>query len=185
MKRCNRIEMTWLLDTGLLFLLAVIVLEDLRQRAYHWVLLPPLLALLLFKAMWFLGVGELLMNLYYNLGLIGLLFLVVKLFLSVRSGRPEQVIDRSLGSGDLLLMVVLTPAFSPLNFTVFLTLSFLVALLFAGLVRAFTFPERVPRSVPLAGIMALTLMAVEIAVLIEDAHAFLYQDRIWTLILQG
>lgn len=176
--------MGWVLESVLFLLLGLLIYEDLRYRAYHWLLLPLLLALLIIKAGYFLPWGELLGNLAYNVGVVGVLFLGVKLFLALKEGRAGVVLDRALGSGDLLLMGILGAAFSPFNFVLFLTFVFIVALLFSGLTRLLM-PVRRNSTVPLAGVLSLTMIALETALLAKNAHGLAYEDRIWGFLLYG
>lgn len=176
--------MGWVLELVLLLVLAFLIYEDLRYRAYHWVLLPPLLILFIIKASWFLPWSELLGNLAYNLAMVGVLFLGVKAYLRLKEGRDRQVVDRAIGSGDLFLMGVLGAAFSPFNFVLFLTFVLLVALLFGAVTRLFASRAK-GGTVPLAAVLSLTMVALEISLVIKNAHSFAYDDRIWAMLLYG
>jgi hypothetical protein len=140
--------------------LAGIAFQDFRLRAIHWGWLPLLALLFAWQTVTANSWDILWQGTLLNISFVGLQWLVITLYFSLKEGRFVNIIDHYLGLGDLLFFVALTVAFSPFNFIVF----FIVGLLFSLLTYG-TYMRIKPSAdqhIPLAGLMALPLIVLQL-----------------------
>jgi hypothetical protein len=140
---------------GSVAVLAGIAIQDIRHRAFVWWLLPLLLAGLVLLSLRQNTIETVALNFLFNLGFLALQFVLLWCWFSLRERRLIKLIDTHIGLGDVLLLVCLSVAFSPVNFIVFvvggLLFSLLVVLIFRALRReAFAL-------IPLAALLALPM----------------------------
>jgi hypothetical protein len=101
------------------------------------------------------------LNLLFNGVQIG----IVALWMRIKRGKLSFYRE-AFGLGDVLMMLIAAFFFSPVYYVLFVMISAFVSLLFAGIVKLFFDREQVVL-VPLAGIMAILLFAVQIIYLDE------------------
>lgn len=158
-----------------LVVLARIAWEDLCHRAIHWFLLVGLALCLTLPALWEGSALDWCLDTAFNL-----LFLIVQFTLALgmlllRHGRWENPVDRSIGLGDLLFMVVLAMGLSRWSF-LFFYLSGLLLCLPTFLLIRWLAPNTTP-SIPLAGLLSIYLGLWMVLHLTGHAAAF-YADGI-------
>ena len=141
--------------------LIVLLLQDIRTRSIHWSVLLILLVAL--------GLDSVVSNGFQtaiSMTLNNSLFLLVQgaflvLYYILREKPLKSIINVSLGAGDILLLFIVTVAFSLFNFIFFYLLSLIFSILVWTLVRFFI--KLSDRSVPLAGLISAWLIVVIIA----------------------
>lgn len=122
----------WLYPTGFIFFSVPVILQI---GIYNYIL-------------------QLLVNFTFVLLLIG----SVWLYFRIKNRKPIKLSEQYIGWGDTLFFIMVAPLFDIMQFVIFLTASFAIALAYAIInylrIKAF-------RKVPLAGIMALNLFVFE------------------------
>lgn len=140
--------------------LLIIVVQDFRFRAVHWILFP---------ALWILLVADSLINLNFrdyvlgtSINLLIILFQGVILYAYYSlQGKPLSVIvTRIIGTGDILFIILMAFAFSWTSFMFFYITGLLFALLLWIFIMSISRDKN--RLVPLAGLLALYMIIIMI-----------------------
>lgn len=126
-----------------------LVIEDFRLRRISVVWLGVMGVLTFLLAVIDVGWRQVLLYTALNCISLTLLTALLALWLQIRGRQPRQLFRMWIGSGDIVLMAVLTPLFAPDTYV-----RFVLAACLAGL--AWWMVKR-PTTIPLAGIMALAL----------------------------
>jgi hypothetical protein len=135
--------------------LAVVVVQDFRQRMISWYLVPILFMLFAANALLAISIIEAAYTFTVNLAFIILQLLMLTIYFSLRKRRLINIIDTWLGLGDVLLFIVLCTAFSPVNYFIFYLSSLLLAIIGFGIYKAF---KGASNTIPLAGTMSIAMI---------------------------
>jgi len=134
---------------AVIFLLAVVLFQDMKHRAIWW-FLPALVfaggIVLQYPNFQFT-------NQLYSLLFIGALMAFLYLYIYFRFGNFD-VFKRYFGFGDLLILIALIPFFEFTNYVFFFTAATLASLVLHGIVSLI----RKQQSVPYAGYVSLVLI---------------------------
>jgi len=98
---------------------------------------------------------------YYTISnmLAGLsLFMLVWLYYVAKTGKIINILDSQIGTGDVILIMILGTGFSTLNFLLFLVSCFLFTL-FLTLIKKMIYPEN-NQTIPLAGYLSLWYLLI-------------------------
>jgi hypothetical protein len=112
---------------ALIIVLVFFVYEDFKSRTIHLYLFLPLILLVVYNATLQKSLAEVLTSLVFNIGYVSLLIGVTSSYIYFRYRRFD--LFKFIGAGDLLFLFAIAPMFEPLIFVVFVTLSFVIALL--------------------------------------------------------
>ncbi|MEM9024988.1 MAG: hypothetical protein AAGB22_14680 [Bacteroidota bacterium] len=154
--------------------LAGILVQDLRFRAISWYWLPLLFGALLFQAFTHRNTELIVSDFMTNLVFIGIQLVVITLYFSVKEGRLTWVVNRFIGSGDLLFLVALSIGFAPFNFVLFTLLALVFSLLAFPVMMAVQ--RKRPATIPLAGLMSVPLMAGAVLMALNGPLNVFYED---------
>lgn len=135
---------------GLVVPLVLVIYEDFTSRSIHWYWIALMILLALFASPW--QVPYLLVNLLLVVFQLALL----TLYFSFKHGKVVNILDRYLGLGDVLFLIPMGILFSPGNFISFFMLSLMLSLASHLMLQVCFLPG--PKTIPLAGYMALTLL---------------------------
>ena len=153
----------------LIIWLCILAMQDFKYRAVSWYLFPVGLGILLLQA--FQNEDGLFQihSVGVNLGFVLLQLTVVTGYLSIKHRRVVNICKDYLGFGDILFLLVITLAFSPINFIIFTVLSLLFSLIGFMLFSLY----RKIKYIPLAGAMAIFMIFIIVAVQILpiDMHS--------------
>ena len=145
--------MFWLLQIGIVALLAVVVWQDFYWRAISVWLLLALIVLAVLEAnahadfSWLQGL--------MNIALVTIQLLAVKLYFSVKQGKNVVFTDHLMGAGDLVFFIIPCLLWGVLGFVFYyLTSLLLIAVGFLVWKKQ----HNKDSSVPLAGGMAATMI---------------------------
>ena len=151
--------------------LIIICVQDFRHRQVTWFLFPLVLSSLVLSNNELYNLRIILENWFYNIILI-IVFLSVLLitfwlkYLLINRNKElngkmqiilKKMFSEKLGIGDVLFFVVAATMFSPINFIIYLTGSFLLILLITALGKTLK-----NRTIPLAGYMACILLIIHL-----------------------
>lgn len=150
--------MQLLIDIVLVVLLAIVVVQDLKQREISWLLIPFLLGVFLAKGFLLISFGELIRNSLLNVCFIVLQLLVLTVYISLKNKKIINVINSYLGLGDVLFFVVICVAFSSVNFILFYVMSLLFTL--GGFIIYNLLATKTTKEIPLAGAMAMVMITL-------------------------
>ena len=137
-------------------ILIAIAWQDLTQKAILWILFPIGFIVFLMSGLLEMETSEYLKNVLLNFLFVLTLLALSTLYFSVKHRKPTNIIESYFGLGDLLFLGILSTVFSPVNFILFLTSSFLFILLIYTIFNAI----RSNKKIPLAGLMAIILVGV-------------------------
>ncbi|MFD0862228.1 hypothetical protein ACFQ1M_08400 [Sungkyunkwania multivorans] len=145
------------LKIALLGCLALITLQDLKERMVHWFLFP--IAAAFFGLLHFLEVGKVqfLLNLGMNLLLV---IIIVTILWYYAKLRMKKNFSDTFGLGDVLMFIALGFSFATISFITF----FVFAIFFALIVHLVLKNSMKQPTVPLAGYVALFFSFVLIGV---------------------
>ena len=151
-----------IIEILLFVFLSIIAYQDIKSREVSWFLFPLVLIMIAAKGLFYEEAWQL-----AGFFVINFLFLIIQLgvlfiFYAFRHKKFENIINRKIGFGDLLFLIVLSAGFAPMFFEIFLTASFIVILLAYVIWRSFSKPGA-NKTIPLAGGLASLYMIVLIS----------------------
>ena len=124
----------------------MIAYEDFRFRAVHWYWL-----VILFLGVIYFFPFQLFHSLA-NLCLCGIQFLFLKLYFSIKENKKTVIIDKYIGWGDILMILILCLLFNFYNMVFFIVISFSLTLLVFYVVSSFSKKQE---TIPLAGALSI------------------------------
>lgn len=147
--------------TTLLFLL-LIVYEDLKDRAIHTFL--PILLFVCLVAKYY---HPALQASYIQTIVINIAFLIVQmllaiLFFTVREKRLVNIFNSYFGTGDVLFLLSICPAFSTVNFIAFYTISLSIIATLYFVANTIKWVDS-NHPIPLAGLQAILFIIISCA----------------------
>lgn len=135
--------------------LAVVVVQDFRERMISWYLIPLLFLLFSWNALLNAPFKEVAFGFGVNLAFTAFQLLAITIYFSIKNKKPVNIINTWLGIGDVLLLATLCVAFSPVNYFVFYMGSLLLTIAGFAVYRLF---KGTSATIPLAGAMALVMI---------------------------
>lgn len=148
--------MELLLPILLISLLAVLTVQDFKSRAISWFLIPLLFIGFIAYGLIEIELDELVLYFSINSYIVLSCLFGVTLIVSLRAKKLTNILKEHLGLGDVLFFLILTVAFSPINFLGFYIGSILMSCLIYGVIILSNKKETIP--FPLAGGMSLMLI---------------------------
>jgi hypothetical protein len=151
--------MQWLSLTILAFTGGCIFYQDIKTRTVTWFLFPLIAVTGILYSVYYSGS----LNILFKNSLINTIFLLAQFLLLksiyfLKNGSNEQLIDKSIGSGDILFLIACSFFFSPVNFMIFYCLSLVFTLLNHMVFKSVRIKrEKLYETVPLAGFQAIFL----------------------------
>jgi hypothetical protein len=138
---------------GTIFLLTLIY-QDFKFRKISWVLLPLLFTVLVLMAAQHFNWKDASKNFGINASFLLLQFVLLSVYFSIRKKKLTNIFDSMIGWGDILMLLVLCMAFSPMNFIFFYLSSLIFSVVFFLIIRLKN------NTVPLAGMQSALLLLV-------------------------
>lgn len=141
---------------ALLILCAIAFYQDWKFRAISWMVFPLLLitTLALFK------IADIrLLTIGFNLFFLGTILLCLFIYISLQRKKLTNIFKSDLGIGDVLFLIAITPLFIDRNFVLF----FITGMLLSGIVHLILYTKTQNAKIPLAGYLALYLIALKTA----------------------
>jgi hypothetical protein len=151
--------MTVIINICIVLFLVLIGIQDFKQRAISWFLIPLAFMALYFNASYSVSTNDLMKNFLVNITFVMLQLILLTGYFSLKNKHLINVLKEYIGLGDLLFFVVLCVAFSPVNFIVFFIMS-LIGTLLGSVIYASFISKKVLTEIPLAGAMASILLIV-------------------------
>ena len=133
-------------------LLAVIIYQDFRWRAIHWITLPFLFLLLGWQALNHLTLTEVVLNTALGFGFVAFQVAALTLYVSLKEKKFVNIARSHLGIGDILFFIAISTGFSFINYLLFYVAGFIITIvgyLFISLLR-----KNKKGTIPLAGALA-------------------------------
>lgn len=166
--------MLLLLQIVSVLLLLILTYQDFKDRAISWIILPVLFICFILTSLETLPLSALGLFFGINSGFIFLQVCSVALYFLIKRRTIKNIIDKEIGLGDILFFIVLTVAFSPVNFIAFYVVTLILTLAAYLLIKFFNASTK--REIPLAGIMSLAMAFLIITSFFSDSFN-LYSDR--------
>jgi hypothetical protein len=141
----------------ILIFLGFIVIQDFKDRAISWFLLPLLFISLALKSSMVSNFSEVVQSFIMNLIFVLLQLVLLTIWVSLRNKKLTNIIDTYIGLGDVLFFVAITTAFSSIQYILFYAISICLTL-FGFLLYRYFFTKTNPQ-IPLAGAMAVFMMS--------------------------
>ena len=142
-----------LLDGLILAVMAVIMYQDFKTRSIVWVVIPALIVFFMAQNILTVGLGGTGKNFLINFLFYSMQLLLISFYFSIKKRKLVRIADNYLGWGDILFLLTLCLAFSPVNFLVFYLVSLSVVLL-TSLIYRIAVKQR-EFQIPLAGGIAI------------------------------
>ena len=147
--------MMYIIDITLLLILSAITFQDVTERMISWYLMPLLFMVVVAGALLKVPYSIVLHHFLINIAIFLFQLLCVALYYYSKN-KNLHFIDSALGWGDILFIVALCAAFSPLNFIVFYVSASLLSLL--GFLLYKTINKNAGNQVPFAGTLSVAYM---------------------------
>ena len=148
--------MNYIIDLLCIFLLAIIISQDFLQRKISWVLLPLLFFLFGINTIAENGLEATWSAFLYNTIFLILQLTMLTIYFSFRKRKFINIINTYMGIGDILFLLIVCVAFSPISFIYFYLCSLLMTLVVFFFYQKFY--KTVSNEIPLAGGLALSLI---------------------------
>lgn len=149
---------------GIVFILGIIIYQDIRFRKIYWIVFPLLGTLWLSSNVVDYGLIPTLISTVLNLLFVLLQFSILILLVRIRFNRIRGKIDEMIGWGDILFIICLCFGFPFYDFLFILISGLMFSLLIWNLYSLIKKPH--PKEIPLCGIMALFICIILISDLI-------------------
>lgn len=138
---------------GICIVLLIIAVQDMRARAVDIWVFPVLafggLAWFYYGRFEWVVLGK-------NLAFIGLLFLSLTLYVSLKEKALTNIFKANFGLGDLLFLIAVSPLFSARNMILYVIFGMIFSLILHLIINGRN-PEK---TVPLAGYLSVFLMGI-------------------------
>lgn len=152
----------WLVLSSIIIILFGIIFQDFKSRSVYALWFPALIILFIINHLILKqsinDIGE---TALINLSFLGLQFLMVTVYFSLKQRSRINITEKYLGWGDILFLICITFYLSTFNFLLFYILSLFITLI-AWIIWIKTTQSRDKR-VPLAGFQAALLTLLIIA----------------------
>ena len=146
--------MLWLLDFFIVICLALLFLEDAKNREVSLYILLAMSVLLFCRSFVLLESPLKILELWLLNTLVFVVeLLLLKMYFSYRNKMVEPIINRYLGLGDVLFISLLGLSFSTYNFVVFLLFSLSTAL--AASFFLIRYKKIESKSIPLVSLLSI------------------------------
>lgn len=147
--------------------LLMIIIQDFHHRAVSIIWLTLTLVLQILIVITQISVKEFLAFWGINLLILAIQLGMLYFFFGIKNRKFTTLIDQSIGKGDIFFFVVVTAAFSPINFILFyitaLSITLFISLLFYR-----------KKLIPLAGWLAILYLPVVVLNLIPvNLHSYI------------
>lgn len=160
-------------------ILALIAYEDFKYLAVSWFYFPVLAVLVTIHSLQELGKTVLISYLSINLVVVVILFTVVFTYVSIKQKTLTNIFKSYIGMADLLILLIFSLSFSPINFVAFMLVGFVLSIFVFGLLGII---KKNHKRIPLAGVLALEYVAlfilsrifVEVQLLQDDLLLMLF-----------
>ena len=157
-------------------LMLILAYEDFRNREISVIWIAIFYLIILIEVIqsnnWSLE------NIIINVIVFIFLGLGVVIYSMVRWGTKRQIINRTIGLGDILLAPSFIFIFSPANFLIFLNTGFLLGIIF------YILSKKRSAKIPLAGIFAMVYSILLITSIAHIDYSILFQDDVLNIILR-
>lgn len=159
------------LNIALVILLGLAFFQDRKTRSIHlWIFLALAVASSILFVITEFSWAIVAQNILFTVTVITCLML----YISVKERRFVNIFKRHFGWGDLVFLIVITPLFSNRNFILF----FITGIVFSACMHVLMSQlKRSGETVPLAGYLAIYLIALKAVDLMVDRDVF-YTDLI-------
>lgn len=142
--------------------LFLICYQDFTSRLITWYYFP--ISIILIISRFFFTDQEVKHHsLFVNFGLVLILLVLTSLFYSIKNKKFTFIIDKLIGTADILMFLIVCLVFSSFNLIVFLLISFLISIIYQLISIPFS---RNYKQIPLAGVIGALLM---ICFILQDA----------------
>lgn len=134
-------------------ILFFVLFQDVKNRSIH--ILLPILIFILAIVINYVSETLALENILYNLLFILINIIGIVIYYSIKKKALVNPIDNTLGMGDVLFFIAVTPLFSFRTFILFFIVGLIFSLIIHGIVYILFQKDKM---IPLAGYLALFLI---------------------------
>lgn len=150
--------MVFFLNSTVVVVLLILGFQDFSKRRISAILVLSVFLLLFLISEKTVNVADTLKFTFYNAIFFAVQLVLIFLFYLVKRRQFVNVINTYLGFGDILLILAICPAFSPVNFILFYLLGLILTLIvYFGLSLLINHQGR---EIPLAGVLSIALVIV-------------------------
>jgi hypothetical protein len=158
-----------------ILVLICMIIQDFRSRTISAWLLPAIVVCLIIPPLATQEFRNLIFpNFIYNVILLSAQFVLLWIIISFRNRKWINIINTQIGIGDVLLLLCLTPFFSPLNYFVLFTVAIVFSLIVAILMKATS--NKATEYIPFAGLFSVPLILLCVLRLLFPAQISFSSD---------
>jgi hypothetical protein len=161
-----------ILELSIVVFLVFIIFQDFKSRAIYWFLCPLVFISALIYT-YFEFHFFYLKDLLTSTSFLVLQFLLASIYFSIKNRKLINITNSQIGLGDLLFLLSITPLFSISNYIIFYTASLLFSMLFYFF---YLLLDKTNRTIPLAGLQAIILLALLFILKFEGKISLLKSD---------
>jgi len=125
---------------------------DIKKRTIHFIL--PLLIFFLATLINYMSISLRLSDIVYNISFVLINIFGVTLYFSLKAKALVNPVNDSIGLGDIVFFIAITPLFNLKTFILF----FIIGLLFSLLIHGIALLFKKAKTIPLAGYLSLFLV---------------------------
>lgn len=144
--------MFYLIITLLVIVLLLVFYQDYKRRTIHVIL--PILIFSINIVINYLFLDISVIDVVYNIVFIAINIIGLVLYFSIKSKQLVNPIDSSIGIGDIVFLVAITPLFNLKSFVLF----FILGLMFSLIVHFIYSVFKKTKNIPLAGYLSIFLI---------------------------
>ncbi len=149
--------MQWLVLIPLVLVLGIIAMEDFKHRAVRIFWFPMALLMATIYALGFIEFKKMIENTSLILAFLVIQSVLLMAYFVIKNKKWINLTDQYIGWGDVLLMLVIIPLFSPFVYLLFYLSSLLFTISFVLLYQVVYKPMTF---IPLAGIQSICLIGL-------------------------
>lgn len=149
--------------------LILIMIQDFRFRAVHWLLFPLLLILIIADSLFISRIQNYLASIFINLLIISIQGMLLIAYYKIRGTDLSNIIRRKIGMGDLLFVLIMACAFSWSTFLLYYITGLFFTLITWVTIKRFSNIRS--NLVPLAGLLSLYMIIIILADIIFPEYS--------------
>jgi hypothetical protein len=145
-----------LVEYFLLISLVGVGIQDFKERKIYWIFIPLIWLLCFFRSYTLFSLKETLQFVVINSVFFILQLVFLFIYFTLKNKKFTNILNQSLGAGDILFVLAISPAFQPITFISYYSISLLITLI----VSVSLINKNINKHIPLAGFLALIFFSI-------------------------
>lgn len=154
-----------------LLIMCLISIEDFFRKEVSILWLSCFLILIIFYFLFFNSWFYI--NFTINISILFFLHITMKTYSMFKNGKNEKIINRTIGLGDIIIASIFALVFTPINFLIFLNISFIIGILY------YLIFKKKSNKIPLAGIFSGVYFLLILISIFNKVFTIVFLDDIF------